>query len=69
MRHLNFRNWIIAGGLALCSAGVLGYHSKTVKTGEEICKEQGKEQQDKKLKTSLPMWESISRHLIMAGRN
>jgi hypothetical protein len=40
-----------------------------VNNEQEICREQGKEGQEKKAKSTLPMWESLSSHLIMESRN
>ena len=69
MRLKQIRIWVIAGSLAICTIGAWGYKANKTNVAEEVCKEQGKEQPVKKLNSSLPMWESISRHLIMAGNN
>ncbi len=68
MSTKNFRQWMLAMVMALSIVGIYGYRT-IVKERQEICVIQTKEGQEKKLKSSaLPMWESLSRHLIMDSR-
>ena len=69
MSTKNFKQWILAASLALGVTGIYGYTTIMVNNGQEICKEQIKEGQDKKADTNIPMWESLSRHLIIESRN
>jgi hypothetical protein len=69
MSTKNFSRWILAFSLALGAAGIFGYKTIMVNQGQPVCTQQAKEGQDKKLKSSIPMWESLSSHLIMQSRN
>jgi len=50
------------------AVGVYGYKTVIVNQGQPVCTQQAKEGQDKK-QSSVPMWESLSSHLIMESRN
>lgn len=69
MNTKNFRKWILGIALALSAAGIFGYRTIVVNQDQSVCTEQLKEGQDKKLKSSAPMWESLSSHLILQSRN
>jgi hypothetical protein len=69
MSTRNLKQWILAAGLAIGILGIFGYQTIMVKNEQDICREQGKEGQDKKEKSTIPMWESLSSHLIMESRN
>ncbi len=69
MSTKNFKHWILAASLALGVMGIYGFKTIVDNNGQEICIEQVKEGQDKKADTNMPMWESVSRHLIIESRN
>jgi hypothetical protein len=69
MSTKTYRKWILAISLALGIAGIFGYKSIIVQQEQSVCKEQIKEGQDKKAESSVPIWESLSSHLIMESRN
>jgi hypothetical protein len=69
MSTKNVKHWILAASLALGVMGIYGFKTMMGKNGQEICIEQGKEGQDKKADANMPMWESLSRHLIIESRN
>jgi hypothetical protein len=55
--------------MALGVMGIYGFKTIMNNNGQEICQEQVKEGQDKKTDADMPMWESLSRHLIIKSRN
>lgn len=61
--------YFLAGILII---SVLGFFSwKTIQSRalqEEVCVTESGEKPDRKVKTGLPMWESLSRHLITIQR-
>jgi hypothetical protein len=69
MSTKNLKQWILATGLVIAVLGIYGYQARIVNNEQEICREQGKEGQEKKAKSTMPMWESLSSHLIMESRN
>ena len=69
MNTKNLKHWILAASLALGVMGIYGFTSIMGNNGQEICIEQVKEGQDKKADADMPMWESLSRHLIIESRN
>ena len=69
MSTKNLKQWVLATALAIAVLGIYGYQARIVNNDQEICREQGKEGQDKKAKSAIPMWESLSSHLILESRN
>ncbi len=69
MSTKNFKHWILAASLALGVMGIYGFTTIMDNNGQAICLEQVKEGQDKKADADMPMWESLSRHLIIESRN
>ena len=69
MSTKNFSKWILAVSLAMGAVGIYGYKTVIINQGQPVCTQQAKEGQDKKTKSSVPMWESLSSHLIMQSRN
>ena len=54
---------MILGATALALAGFYGIR-KSVPRDPGVCKERTTEGSEKMIKTSLPIWESVTRHLI-----
>jgi hypothetical protein len=57
---------IISSILIIMCLAVIGYRTnQKMKTPGEVCETKGlKEQQDVKVKSALPIFESLSRHLL-----
>ncbi len=61
--------WMMTGILIISMLAVFGYRAAQGPANrQETCKSAGKEQGDQKVKSGLPMWESLSRHLITIQR-
>jgi hypothetical protein len=69
MIRLEKARWMIAGVLIISALAVFGYRTaQSSGVREEIRIQEGKERNEQKVKTGLPMWESLSRHLITIQR-
>ena len=57
---------IVSSALIILCLALIGYRkSLKLVTPAEVCEAKGEsEQQEIKLKSALPIWESLSRHLI-----
>ncbi len=55
--------WMIIGTIALALAGFYGVKTKLALGTGEICKERVTEDR-KMIKSGLPVWEAVTRHLI-----
>lgn len=61
--------WMIAGILIISMLFIFRYRSAQYRADvEEASKTACKEQSEQKVKSGLPMWESLSRHLITIQR-
>ena len=61
--------WMIAGILIISMLSVYGYRVSQHRADvDEASKTACKEQSEQKVKSGLPMWESLSRHLITIQR-
>lgn len=56
--------WMIVGTIALALAGFYGVKAKLTQGTGEICKERVTEKNEKMIRSGLPVWEAVTRHLI-----
>jgi hypothetical protein len=68
MARRRIAGWIFASLLIISVLAFFGYRNATLTTGEEVCTTGTKEKTEQKVKTAMPMWESLSRHLITIQR-
>lgn len=69
MLRLEKVRWAIAGILIISILSIFSYRSvnRPANPGE-ICASEATDKNEQKVKTALPMWESLSRHLITIQR-
>lgn len=61
--------WMITGLLIISMIAAFGYRvAQHPVDPQETCRSTCKEQSEQKVKSGLPMWESLSRHLITIQR-
>lgn len=69
MARRRMAGWIFASLLIISALAFFGYRNAAIgATGEEVCTTGTKEKTEQKVKTAMPMWESLSRHLITIQR-
>jgi hypothetical protein len=57
--------WMTIGMIALALAGVYGVKTRVAQGTGEICKERVTEEKNvKMIKSGLPIWEAVTRHLV-----
>jgi predicted negative regulator of RcsB-dependent stress response len=61
--------YVVAGVLIISVLGIFSWKTfQSRARQEELCATEAQEKPDRKVKTGLPMWESLSRHLITIQR-
>ncbi len=69
MARRRMAGWIFASLLIISTLAFFGYRNIAIgDTGKEVCTTGTKEKTEQKVKTAMPMWESLSRHLITIQR-
>jgi hypothetical protein len=69
MKSLDKVRWMMVTMLIIMALGFAAYRSGQVtRSKAEMCSTNGKESDSPKMRTALPMWESLSRHLITLHR-
>lgn len=56
--------WMIIGTIALALAGFYGIKTRAAQGTGEICKERVTDRKAKMIRSGLPIWEAVTRHLI-----
>jgi hypothetical protein len=56
--------WMIIGTIALALAGIYGVKTRVAQGAGEICKERVTNSNVKMIKSGLPVWEAVTRHLV-----
>ncbi len=69
MKTKSYLKWILLGLLLLSSVAFYSYNRKSNTRNENIlCSERCKEVEDKKTQSDMPIWETLSRHLIALNK-
>jgi hypothetical protein len=69
MKSLEKVRWMMVTMLIIMALGFVAYRNgQLTRSKAEVCSTNGKEADAPKVRTSLPMWESLSRHLITVHR-
>ena len=56
--------WMIIGTIALALAGFYGMKARSTGNTGDVCKERVTQPNVKMIKTGLPVWEAVTRHLV-----
>jgi hypothetical protein len=69
MKRMQITRYIVAGALIFSILGAFSWKTfQSRAQQDEVCVSESQEKPVRKVKTGLPMWESLSRHLITIQR-
>jgi hypothetical protein len=69
MKTKSYLRWILLGLVIMSSVALYSYARKSNSRNDKIlCSERCKEIEDKKIQSDMPIWETLSRHLIALNK-